>query len=427
MIRFLKGQLEKIVASKEVSSASLLTFLFKIAGLALSFVMLLVLTKYYNAEVYGRFSLTLVFGQFLVLIATFGLPLEVVKNVASSKADSQSIVISVFKIVLLAGVIVSIGLFLLAKPISDTLFKDSAYIPYIQALSACIIPLMSHEIMVSISKAKKNFLQHNLFFFILPQVLFLGVFFGLVSYVAQESFSFWAYGIAIVLTVMIEFGYYTSVFREKQSSQSLFQILKRSAPMMWSLLLLNLLSWTDIFMIEMFGTSQQVGVYHAAYKIASVGMLVIVSVNVVIGPVLVDLFSKNQMTQLHKTVVSATRLITWATLPIIIVLALFGKLLLNFLGAEFVVGLTTLYVLLASVAINAFSGNVDMILNMTNFQKLLRTIVLCSFVVNVLLNYILIPKYGIEGAAMASLGTQLCLNGVALYFIKKKLGFFTFI
>jgi O-antigen/teichoic acid export membrane protein len=71
------------------------------------------------------------------------------------------------------------------------------------------------------------------------------------------------------------------------------------------------------------------------------------------------------------------------------------------------------------------AGNVDQILNMTENQNIFRNITIFSFFVNLILSYLLIPKYNIEGAAIASLITNILINVLCLYFIKKKLGFYT--
>jgi O-antigen/teichoic acid export membrane protein len=77
------------------------------------------------------------------------------------------------------------------------------------------------------------------------------------------------------------------------------------------------------------------------------------------------------------------------------------------------------------VLFSAMAGNVDQILNMTENQNIFRNITIFSFFVNLLLSYLLIPKYNIEGAAIASLITNILINVLCLYFIKKKLGFYT--
>jgi O-antigen/teichoic acid export membrane protein len=98
---------------------------------------------------------------------------------------------------------------------------------------------------------------------------------------------------------------------------------------------------------------------------------------------------------------------------------------LSFGGTEAISGGTTLIIVSIGVLFSAMAGNVDQILNMTENQNIFRNITIFSFFVNLLLSYLLIPKYNIEGAAIASLITNILINVLCLYFIKKKLGFYT--
>lgn len=92
-------------------------------------------------------------------------------------------------------------------------------------------------------------------------------------------------------------------------------------------------------------------------------------------------------------------------------------------GLEFLSGETTLILLTIGFLFNAFSGTISPILNMTDYQKIFRNLTLAMAVLNIGLNYFLIPQYGIDGAAFASLLSQLFLNVMAIYYIKKHLGF----
>lgn len=72
------------------------------------------------------------------------------------------------------------------------------------------------------------------------------------------------------------------------------------------------------------------------------------------------------------------------------------------------------------------TGNVDQILNMTGNEITVRNVMFIGFLVNVILNFILIPLYGYEGAAFSSLLVNVIVNSIFVLLIKKKLGFFTF-
>ena len=64
--------------------------------------------------------------------------------------------------------------------------------------------------------------------------------------------------------------------------------------------------------------------------------------------------------------------------------------------------LRALLILAFSQVINAMSGSVGIILNMTGKEKVFRNILFFALAINIVLNLFLIPIYGIEGAAIAS-------------------------
>ena len=73
------------------------------------------------------------------------------------------------------------------------------------------------------------------------------------------------------------------------------------------------------------------------------------------------------------------------------------------------------------------SGSVAIILNMTGKEKVFRNIIFVALVINILLNLLLIPKFGIEGAAIASASSLIFWNLYSVYYVYKELGVMTFI
>jgi len=178
-------------------------------------------------------------------------------------------------------------------------------------------------------------------------------------------------------------------------------------------------------MLGIMTNAEQVGIYNIAYKVGSVGFLVIVSVSTVVTPKMAELYGKGELTELRKLTHNSTRLIAILSVPIVLLLIFLSKYILSFFGSEVVAGSNTLILVSLGVLFSAMSGNVDQILNMTNNQNVLRNITIFCFFVNVLLSYFLIPLYGIEGAATSSLITNILINLCCVLYIKKRLGFYT--
>ena len=67
--------------------------------------------------------------------------------------------------------------------------------------------------------------------------------------------------------------------------------------------------------------------------------------------------------------------------------------------------------------INAFCGSVGVYLNMTNKQTTFQWIIASAVVVNVFLNWMLIPRYGMQGAAIATSASMIMWNVTAVLYV----------
>ena len=133
------------------------------------------------------------------------------------------------------------------------------------------------------------------------------------------------------------------------------------------------------------------------------------------------------MEGLKDTVQKSTKLIFYSTTPVLLVLVLFSDTILGYFGEEFVVASFALIILCISRFINAISGSVGYIMQMTDQQKVYQNVIMIAFFINVILNFILIPFYGINGAAIASSIAMVFWNITLVIIIKKRLGFWTFV
>lgn len=113
------------------------------------------------------------------------------------------------------------------------------------------------------------------------------------------------------------------------------------------------------------------------------------------------------------------------SLPIVLTIIIFRNPILEIFGKEFAEGSYVLIIITLSSFVNAASGNVDQILNMTGNQNDLFKLNIIALFSNVILNYFLIPIYGINGAAVASFISTVIINLGGVILVKKRLGFIT--
>ena len=122
----------------------------------------------------------------------------------------------------------------------------------------------------------------------------------------------------------------------------------------------------------------------------------------------------------RKLISNLLELYFYSTLPILIILFLLPEFLLSFFGAEFTIAKNTLLILLVGQVGNAMSGSVGYILQMTGNEKLFQNILTLALLLNIVLNFLLIPKYGIIGVAIASsMYVFGILTSVYIYIYKK--------
>lgn len=413
--------------SKLISNSGI-NFLFRIFGLSTSFLIVFIISRFFGVSNFGNYSLTFTISQAIAMVFAMGVPnalIMLVGNKVLNQIETKALLFKGVKLTMLFSFI-PVFIFYFGSEFIAQLFKSKGLIPFFKIVAFATPFFILHELFLYYFIAVKRFIAYNIFMFVLPN-LFLGLFLILFYYTDKvDFFSYLAFAIAIVLVVIIEFLLiYESKIPTISHTISTKALIKTASPMMFSGLLLYLLNWTDIIMLGMMVDENQVGIYNIAYKIGSVGFLVIVSVSTIITPQMATLYGKGEFLELKKLIHQATRLIAVLSIPLVFGLVLFSEFILSFFGSEVVSGNITLSIVSFGVLFSAIAGNVDQILNMTNNQIILRNITFLVFIINVILNLLLIPIYGINGAAIASLVSNIVINLLCVYYIKKKLGFYT--
>ena len=205
------------------------------------------------------------------------------------------------------------------------------------------------------------------------------------------------------------------------------KMLKQSIPMMMSSSVLLLMSWADSLMIGGFIGEYEVGIYNVAVKVALLTSFTLTAVNSISAPKISEAYNNDKMLEFKKIVIQTTKTIFFSSIPIIIVIFIFPEFILNFFGKDFVVAKSALLILAFSQVINAMSGSVGIILNMTGKEKVFRNVLTAALLINISLNLFLIPIYGIEGAAIASASSLIFWNLYSVFYVYKHYGVLTLI
>ncbi|URM37884.1 oligosaccharide flippase family protein [Flavobacterium anhuiense] len=414
---------------KNLIASFVKNFQFRIFGLAISFLIVLLINRFFGVATYGAYALVVTITQICTLFITFGIPntlIKVIGNKNYNYLEAKNLLLKGCKIVLLFAIFPMIFFYFGSHFLADTVFKNTDLYIYFLIIALSIPFFVVHEIFVYFFVATKKFFNFNLFFFVIPNILLIG-FLSLFHFLGKDSyFTILAFSLSIFFTVLIEI---ITIFKWKSDKnlevQSTGELLKTASPLFFSGFLIYLLNATSVVILGLMVNEKDLGIYNLAFKIANLGLLIIVSISTITTPKIARLFGENKHEELKITIQNATKLISILTIPLVLVVIIFNQLILSFFSSEAIAAGNILIILILGVLVNAMSGNGDQILNMTNNQHILRNITLICFVSNVMANVALISYYGILGAALAGLFTNLLLNFLCVYYIKKKLGFYT--
>lgn len=414
---------------KKLISSSGVNFIFRIFGLGTSFLTTVLITRFFGVGTFGDYSLVFALSQIIALLFTLGIPNTLIKIIGNNNftfSQAKKLLIKGLKGSLILSIIPILFFYFGSTFLSESVFHNTQLVNYFLIVSISIPLFIVHEIFLYFLIATQNFKKYNFFMFVIPNILLILFLFLFFTLDKNNYFTFIAFSLAIFITVLLEaFTIFELNPKKEAISITTVALIKTASPLLFSGLFMYLLNYTNVIMLGIMSNDKQVGIYNIAYKIGSVGFLVIVSVSTIITPKMAELYGKGNLDQLKRLTHNSTRLIAFLSLPIVLCLILFGNYILSFWGTEVITGETTLIIVSIGVLFSAMAGNVDQILNMTENQNIFRNITIFSFFVNLLLSYLLIPKYNIEGAATASLITNILINVLCLYYIKKKLGFYT--
>ena len=218
-------------------------------------------------------------------------------------------------------------------------------------------------------------------------------------------------------------------FREKIKSDGIVQsmtvkdILAISIPMMMTASLSFLSAQAGVIMLGIFSTETEVGYYAIAVKLATLTLFIQGAINTMAAPKFSELYHVGNLEELFNVAKKSTKLIFWTTVPILLFILLMGRPIIeSAFGVDYMKIFPAMLLLIIGQFVNAISGSTGYFMNMTGLQSIYRNIIACAAAINVVLNFALIPNFGIEGAAVAA-AVSLCFwNICTLICIRMKFG-----
>lgn len=393
-----------------------MVFIMMIASYFLGYVFRLLIARELGVSSYGLvYGIIALFGLFSIFMS-LGLESALVKYIAEFRARNKperikgSILIVLFS-KLLFSVIICGALILLSDLIASEYFntpKASILIKIygIGIIFSAIIGTLKASFQGFQSMryfSTTDFVKSVIVLCITIPLLTLG--FGEMAPILGFALAFAIFLPLIYFPLLIKKVFPEFLRVKAELSKPLAKKLFRfGIPITLATLAGTVLGYTDTVILTYFRSLKEVGLYNAAFPTMKVINVIGVAITSVVFPISAELWAKKRKDQLSNGLGMLYKYVLIVVFPIALTMFLFPEIIMGILfGSEFRAAGNVLRILAIGYFINAFSGINNSTLTGIGKPKTVGKIILYGAALNLILNMILIPAYGMEGAALSTL------------------------
>jgi len=384
----------------------------RIVGRGINIVNQAVLARLLGPAAYGLVAIGWILLRIGNLFTVLGLDNGVLRFGSQihrdKKADFRKLILLSLGIALIVGSLAGGLLYLGAPWLGISVFADQELIPVFRSL-AIAFPLVSGLTVAAAVTRVSQRMQFSvlaedltqpivmlgllLFVFLLGMGLSGVIFAIVVSYLAAFALSL----------LLIRYLYSDTVAAPQPGRFPVGKLLAFSIPTALTSVFINLIIWSDRLFVGYFGVAEDVGIYQAASQASLLFAVIIGAFNVAFAPMIADFFHRNEIDRMAHLFRTSTKWGLYVGAPLF--LSLFfapTEVLTIVFGHEYAIGALPLVILVAGQVVNLATGPVGNLLIMTGRQKPWVLVTAFAFLANVMLNIILIPRFGLTGAAVAT-------------------------
>ncbi|MBE0639164.1 MAG: oligosaccharide flippase family protein [Bacteroidales bacterium] len=425
----------------------------KIIGL----ILLPLYTTHLTTAEYGIFSILEVTSQFFTTIVSLGLTAGMMRWFAAEQNEDRRkmIVFTTFAATLTLAVIVNVAFYPFNSWFSNLFFDHGNFSDYFLILWLWVALEAINRVPFELFRLKeKSLLFISLVILKFVTILLLNIYFIVILKMGVKGIIL-SQLLGNVLVTMGTFPFLLKNMRFSFNMTMLKELSLFSIPLVLSTVATMALALSDRYLIKYFLDYSQVGIYSVGYKVASVIHLFMVqSFLLGFAPLAYKIFDQPEARRYFARV---TTYFTYAMTGLALILIFYAKEVIAVFAAsndEYLLAYNVIPMLCLAVIFRGLNSVISMGLHYVKKTKYTIVIVLIVAVFNIGINLLMIPMFGIQGAAVASVLAnlmmtimfyiysqryypinyefarilKLLLSGVAIYFVASltaSLGFWT--
>ncbi|NOZ63323.1 MAG: flippase [Calditrichaeota bacterium] len=411
-------------ALKTVARGASIFFFGILLGRFLGYLIRALIARTLGPANYGIFSLGISVVEIAGTLALLGLPTAINRYVPFYLSQKKEAVVrgtirTSFLISAPAGLLTMALLILLNQQICLNIYNKPALVPVLRYF-AIIVPFFS--LMMLNSSIFTGFKRMDLIVYTQQSLRYLTiliVFLVLLFSGFGIKAAIFAYPAGYFITAMVGLVLAQKLFPIWGKTLSARPNYKEIISFSWPLILVSMI-WFIIdrvatLMLGYFKTAEVVGIYNAALPLAQFIPAVLQSFTTIFMPIASSLISSKDIKELRKVYATTSKWILVLTLPLFLLIFTFSEQLIALLfGAKYISAAPVLQILAFGFFFHAIVGPTTTSLNAFEKTKITLINTVVGFAVNITLHLLLIPRFGIIGAAVASAVALILINLLAV-------------
>ena len=402
---------------KLIAKTSLIVFIGVFLSKILSYAYRIIIARYYGPEIYGVFSLALIILGWAIAFSSLGLTDGLLRYIPIYRGKNQInrikyILKFVITTVLITSLVSSFVLFILADEISLNIFKNSELSIFLKFFSVLLPIAVISNIYLSIIRAFEKIAIYSFLVNIFQNILKLLLLIILIFIGFKSESVIYSYFLGVFIIFII--AYFVSKYKipeifgfsninKKDKLLIKKEIFSYSWPIMFSGIFISLLYWIDSLVIGYYLGVNSVGIYNAAIPIVALFGFAQELFMQLMFPLINREYSKKNFKLIEEISKQVSKWIFILDLPLFIIVLLFPGAIINILfGQDYLGASNALRILSIGIFISFLIPLLTNLMSMVGKSKILLLNLIIASTINLILNIFLVPKLGIEGAAIAT-------------------------
>ena len=396
-------------SQKTILSEAFLSFSGMTLGSVFRYIFSIVMARLLGAQMLGIYSLGNAVTRIAEIFALMGLDNGVLRFVSRDTENTQNVNSSIYsslKVGLLSSIVISIILFFSAELIVNNFLKEDKFLIIVIKLFSLSLPFSVLTLISSSATQAFKILKYKIFVnqIVNPLTLLIAFissfyFLGTKLSILIPTVTSAIIGLIFILKFLRNFAKIS--FKNLIKSEVNKEILRFSIPLMFVSAIGIIMHWVDIVMLGVLSNATDVGMYHPIDRTAGLVRMILFAFAGIFAPIFSENYFKKNIAGMKESYQSSSKYILTFSLPVFIFLFIFASPMLSLFGSEFQ-NEVALKILLTGIFVQTIFGLGSSTLSMSGNTTFNLINVSIALILNVALNYILIPQYGIIGAALST-------------------------